>query len=435
MQPLDNDMDDLFREAAENYPLRVSGADWNKVQAALSEKNSLIPAQEKKRTKNWLWLLLFLLIPFVCNQMQVEKNNENISANMQLAATKINADDQAAAASQTAFVTNTKANESITTQNNNDNKNTLTVEKKKNDKDAATINNANNIQADKLRVTTAGKRKIKVTSGTVADINPTSSGNIIMDADDNPATEIFSIKRSATPVAVQLITKNKVPGKLSASVIDINIEKAKKEKEKIVASKNTRLYVNLLFGKDASRVKSESIAHLGLSAGISLGYNISKHFAIEAGALYSKKYYNSDIKYFNNTKTMWPSNRIITDLEGVCQMIELPVAVRYNFLLKKRSSFFVTAGLSSYLMKKEDYEYNYTTNMNPYQSEVYKTYKNSGNNWLSVLQVTAGWKKKLNKVISLRVQPYYNVPLKGIGIGKLPISGAGIQAGISFDIK
>ena len=47
MQYVNDDMDDVFRKAAEGYPLDTTGADWNKVLAGLEGREE--PKQPVKK--------------------------------------------------------------------------------------------------------------------------------------------------------------------------------------------------------------------------------------------------------------------------------------------------------------------------------------------------------------------------------------------------
>src|SRR3982750_2443214 len=69
MQFMNDDMDELFRRAAENYPLDTRGADFSKVASALqnSDEGKVIPKKKGNRGK-LLWLMLLLPMAFVCNQ-------------------------------------------------------------------------------------------------------------------------------------------------------------------------------------------------------------------------------------------------------------------------------------------------------------------------------------------------------------------------------
>ena len=63
MQQADSDMDDLFRKAAQDYPLKTDNADWEKVRSYLSPAAGIAEtASPKKNYKKFLWLLLLLPI-------------------------------------------------------------------------------------------------------------------------------------------------------------------------------------------------------------------------------------------------------------------------------------------------------------------------------------------------------------------------------------
>jgi hypothetical protein len=112
-------------------------------------------------------------------------------------------------------------------------------------------------------------------------------------------------------------------------------------------------------------------------------------------------------------------------------MIELPVSLRYSFSEGKKKNFFAGAGLSSYLMQEENYQYTYRYLSSGYRTTYHKTYKNQSRNWFSVMQLSAGFLSPLGKIGSLRVEPYYTFPLGGIGYGELPLSSFGLRVGIT----
>src|SRR5215469_15771920 len=61
----DTDIDDLFRRASENYPLRTDSSDWNRMAAALEKDPPPDSGNDReadgKRRRRFLWL--FLLLP------------------------------------------------------------------------------------------------------------------------------------------------------------------------------------------------------------------------------------------------------------------------------------------------------------------------------------------------------------------------------------
>jgi hypothetical protein len=159
---------------------------------------------------------------------------------------------------------------------------------------------------------------------------------------------------------------------------------------------------------------------------------LSKKFAIETGLLLDHKKYQSDGRYFSTEKLDWPHVSIL-ELSGYCNMYEIPVNLRYNVSANTNRTWFANLGLSSYLMKKENYDYDYE------RYGVYangnKEYKNTTNNWLSVAHLSIGLQKKIGPVGDLRIEPYVKLPLNGVGIGSMPLTSTGIYLGIIRSIR
>ena len=432
MQYPDNDMDELFREAAENYPLKVTGADWSKVQSALPPAAA---AAGGKPSKKWWSLLLLILVPFVCTVINNRDNNgsqKTVATAAQHTMPAAEKSIQQNSPVRTGIVNNISA--SLQTENN---------------VPAGVVSQQDrNNSFARFTKTKAASHFLISASSITKDLPEENNTNTINDQISGSAkqrTVVNTISPSVTPnneSPAALVDKKKEasvikeqPAAVVAADTKIATTATKQQKNKKLPP--AKFYLSLLGGPDASRVKSENVKHIGFSAGAGIGYNINKHFAVEAAALYSEKHYKTAYKDFNNSKTNWSSYDIIRELDGVCKMIEIPVTGRYNFNILHNNRFFAAAGLSSYIMKKESYSYDYTYSTNP-NARVYhdsKSYSNSSKNWLSVLQLSAGWQRNIGSHIAVRVQPYYNVPLSGVGIGSLPISGAGILAGLSIPIK
>jgi hypothetical protein len=112
-------------------------------------------------------------------------------------------------------------------------------------------------------------------------------------------------------------------------------------------------------------------------------------------------------------------------------MWEIPLNVRYNFNPNGKTKWFATAGLSTYLMTKENYNYQYGWNgWGPTWDSSYSTKKPSQYPF-SVINVSFGFEQRLGKVGNLRIEPYARIPLSGLGTGKLPILSTGVNIGFT----
>ena len=112
-------------------------------------------------------------------------------------------------------------------------------------------------------------------------------------------------------------------------------------------------------------------------------------------------------------------------------MWEVPVYASYHFKTNRKSGWFVSLGLSSYFMKKEDYTYHYKySNGNP----VSRYWQNTdpSNYWFSILGVSGGWEKGFGHGLSLGIAPYAKIPLKGVGFGNMQLSSYGLNLLLSY---
>ena len=75
-------------------------------------------------------------------------------------------------------------------------------------------------------------------------------------------------------------------------------------------------------------------------------------------------------------------------------------------------------------MKKEKYVYIYKTVTGP-SSYPYLA-KNENKHYFSVLNLSGGYTRQLNSTFSVSAEPYVEVPLTGIGKGKVHLNSGGI---------
>jgi hypothetical protein len=67
MFDVNDDMDELFRRAAENYPLKTDTSDWQKVEQKLAAAEPDESVKGGSKNKSWFLLLLLLPVAWICN--------------------------------------------------------------------------------------------------------------------------------------------------------------------------------------------------------------------------------------------------------------------------------------------------------------------------------------------------------------------------------
>jgi len=416
MQYVNDDMDELFRRAAEDYPLDANSADWNKVLAALQGETGEKAISEKKGNNNrrLLWLLLLLPLGLICNRLYSPGvlNGKEVSK--------------------------TSAESKKTPVENN------TTHQDRNTNEMPITNNDLNPNGSQSRnsLTTSDQGKDNLYT-----VNPVQLKN--RNRGHNSYSDAFSMNSQTENNENDLTTDESLYQRRFISIIDFQksipddfktaVNKnfnplistsEQNPKQAIPIQKRKKFYAGIVGGVDATTIKFQKIENAGATYGALFGYQFNKKWSIETGAFFEKKYYYSEGKYFNTSKIYMRPNSTIDDVYGNCNMVEVPVSVKYNFPSHKNSGWFVTVGSSSYFMKKEDYTYNvYYGTVGPVAHHI--PYDSSSTYLFSNISISGGYMHRLGHFADLHIEPYIKVPLSGVGIGSLPLFSTGLQIGIT----
>lgn len=182
--------------------------------------------------------------------------------------------------------------------------------------------------------------------------------------------------------------------------------------------------ISITAGPDISGVRANKIGKLTAVFGAGMQYSFSKHFGIRSGFYVSKKIYSVQGNDYNMPGGN-PNYAYLQNVDANCTVYEIPLKLDYNFKEIKKHNWFISTGLSSYLMKKENYDYYYKT----LSGEIYDkdwTVKNKNKHFFSVLSFSGGYQYYFNKQFSFVAEPYVNLPLKGVGEGKVKLNSGGI---------
>ncbi|MFC0773350.1 outer membrane beta-barrel protein [Terrimonas alba] len=191
------------------------------------------------------------------------------------------------------------------------------------------------------------------------------------------------------------------------------------------------LYAGVVAGPLFDEVKNQGLKKAGFSAGFVAGYKLNHRWSVESGVLFAKKPYFSVGKYFSMDKVggSMPQGMEILSLEGKNVLLEIPLRVKYDFLQQSNHHFFSTAGLSSFINTNE--KNNYLVAMNGVQQSMISSYKNRSRTAAATLDFSAGYEFKIGKSDHVRIEPYLQIPLKGMGVGSMPMKSSGIRLGIT----
>ena len=454
-------MDDLIRQAADEYPLKTGGNDWEKVAAGMQ---ATIPKEPSNHKKYW-WLLLLLLplliaVPLYYQNKSIQKHDNNsIAKTTDTAARKQDVNSlsdkenkapeqvttEGIAASQANRTGSTKKQNDVSTNNHFTTDITAAIGNK-NAVSASSVNgrrNQNTSEKDALKF--INNTNSSVTNGLADNTNRNNN----LSFEKSHLSTIKNVPDTAAIVNKEIQKNNAEKESTPAATIHNDDNKATiiSQKDSATTAKKTNskhtsiikrkgLYAGAAAGLDATMVKFNEVNKIGNSASLIVGYRMNNTWSVETGLMWDNKNYYSPGEYFNKSNTGLSADYNIHYLNGNCKMFEIPLNIKYDFISKRSSGFFVTAGLSSYIMKKEGYNYFVTHDSNPTEPGYYKQkdYRNATNNFFSVANISGGYQFIFKNNNSLRIEPYLKVPLKGLGIGKLPFSSTGISAAYTLPL-
>ncbi|HVU56843.1 MAG TPA: hypothetical protein VHD83_17395 [Puia sp.] len=470
----DNNLDDLLRRAAEKYPLRTDSADWGKLVADLDKDPSLIlppvNAEGGRRRRRFFWLFLLLPLAGIGYYAWHAAGKQSSLAEQ----TSVVAGKDAAVSTGKDEVGPTGKGAGVTETNKPVGRigqaSVSTGKEGQSPAVGADVPTAQGEQSGQARVQAEqGGHVGRETGGQEKHdgVRTAKQGGHVGGESTQPAGEKVGqngeanigatigkegrIKTSAPAgrgghaggegqderelhLASNNMQRASTRGKVAVNFpVKDNTKKDNKDNDKIKLQKpKSFFYAGIIGSPDLSTVKMQSVKNVGTKFGLLLGYSFNSRWSIESGVYYSKKKYYTDGEYFDKTNAN-PYNvlKYVDQLkiDGVCNMWQIPVNVRYNLSTGEKTRWFATAGVSAYYMAREKYDCTGYLYGNPWA----KNWDNkpTRDSWSANINLSVGYEQRLGKIGNLRLEPYVGVPMSGIGTGKLSIMSAGLNIGIT----
>jgi hypothetical protein len=420
MQDVENNMDDLFRKAARAYPLKDGRDDWDKIAPLLMDSPVFsVPAQQglslKRQSSLFLFLLLFL---FVTGIATADTWYTGGKADLYQPLEKkllIDAKSDAADINQQS-VRSLHNNHGVIHTVNIPSPEPLVIKNNKKDLSEKSF-------IKKIHIGFAGN--VHVAPEEKLQVNALHEDAGVADMVNTEVTQPDSLtglvmENKATPVQ-QVVHNSK----------NIDTAGGQAVSSKKCIKKQPDIYWGIVFGPSFNQVKNQGLKKPGYDIGLLAGYQINNRLSVETGVLFEKKYYFSNGKYFDMAKASsgMPAGMKVISLDGSCAVFEVPLKVKYNLYGKGHLHFYAAAGISAYILTNEYNKYHAVINGS--QQDISGTYSNSSRYGAAALNISGGYENRVGKYARVRVEPYVQIPLKGIGVGSLPVMTAGLHIGFT----
>jgi hypothetical protein len=244
---------------------------------------------------------------------------------------------------------------------------------------------------------------------------------------DKPAVNDTVIKSASGNVNdISVEPKNSAPDivtkkNMEAESVQSNDVVTKTKTKNPKSSFGNKISLTISAGPDISSVGFTNPGKWNFQFGAGLSYAVSKRISIRAGFFTGKKIYTADSADYHSSYLPPKLQKI----EANCTVYEIPLNILFNFPTIKKHNWFIAGGISSYLMKKETYDYHYKNTWG--QIQVYShTYKNENKHLFSVINLSGGYQYHFTDRIFLLAEPYTRIPVGGIGQGKVKLNSGGI---------
>ncbi|MEO7445346.1 MAG: outer membrane beta-barrel protein [Ferruginibacter sp.] len=199
-------------------------------------------------------------------------------------------------------------------------------------------------------------------------------------------------------------------------------------KEPLGRKHKMNFYAGFSGGIDITQIKMQHNSHPGYNYGLLAGLNINNRWEIETGIFLETRYYETTGKNFSSKNLTLPSYINIMYAKGNCKMLEIPFDIHFIPFPETKSKWYISAGISSYLMTKENYVF--TVNYNNRTYDRAYMYTKDRSTLLAGLTIGGGFSTALGKSYLARLAPYIQLPISGAGTGLLKLQSAGLRVAI-----
>lgn len=254
----------------------------------------------------------------------------------------------------------------------------------------------------------------------------------------NKDIAVVTPAKPVTDVAV-IKAEDKKPDTVATVKTDIKTEEkdiaankpAVPEKIKLKSPKKFGVALTLSGGSDISSVGLDRPGKLQPMVGVGISFSYGKSLSISTGFYSGRKIYKAtaaDYKFPTR-----PSNySYLYEIDANCKVVEIPITLTWNFREEKKGNWFFSTGVSSFLMRRETYDYLYKYPSGQVHTYT-KVFGNKNQHIFSVINLSGGYKRNISNSLFVSAEQYFKVPMVGVGAGKINLNSMGVL--ITLGIK
>jgi hypothetical protein len=202
------------------------------------------------------------------------------------------------------------------------------------------------------------------------------------------------------------------------------IQPFRQEKAPPAAPTFSRFSLTLVASPDISAFRINEINGLGTNVGFYLEYFLNSNLSVVSGASYGNKIYRTSTT--NGYGGYYPSSNRFWD--GECQVLDIPVNFRYYAISRPQDRWYLSGGVSSYFMLREQYALTTESRGQVHTQRI--DISNQNRHIFGIINLSIGYERQLHHKWALQIEPYFKLPITGIGEGEINLKSTGVWIGL-----
>lgn len=185
----------------------------------------------------------------------------------------------------------------------------------------------------------------------------------------------------------------------------------------------SRFSVGVSLAPDLSSNEIFRYNRLGRDLGVVFDYWVTPRLSISVGVFNTSKRYLVGGEEYSPPAGFWgnvTNGERPATIDADCQVLDIPINLKYQLVNRPKLNIYASAGVSSYIMLKEDYKYELE---NGWKSEW--GISNENQHFFGVGNLQVHFERRFGKHMAVEVAPFFKVPLTGYGHGNIKFHSMG----------
>lgn len=191
--------------------------------------------------------------------------------------------------------------------------------------------------------------------------------------------------------------------------------------------------VGLSAGFASGKTQTGSLTRPRLRLGGRIEYRLNNRLSVGTGAFLTKVDYKSKGKEYKTGEDFWQYDILPTRVNADCDILEIPLSLTWFPHGSSRSGVYFGAGLTSYFMLTEKFKFTYDVP----DEELLKGWRedNTNQHLMGMGQFSVGFQRVTGKRSAVQIESFLQLPLTGIGHGKVNLLTVGASVNYTFDFR